>query len=169
MYLHSIPVKMAAAASKAIWKLSLLTTEMWQETSLDIQKARRRLLCRHCYFGSPGYWTRGPGKGFEKSSMFLAIIFSPFLRIFTRTMESWRHRFFQNRHTPELLILSLNITQNLILTFNLQSVTKLVETLRPKVKKENKTFPPPSPPCSVVPLFELSVEKTKLSIFEWVG
>ena len=42
MYLHSVPVKMAAKASKVVWKLSLLTTEMWQETSLDIQKNKEK-------------------------------------------------------------------------------------------------------------------------------
>ena len=26
---------------------------------------------------------------------------------------------------------------------------------RPQMKEENKAFPPPSPPCNVVPLFEL--------------
>ena len=48
MYLHLMHVKMAAASSKAVSKLSLLTAEMGQETSLDIQKAKRRLLRRHC-------------------------------------------------------------------------------------------------------------------------
>ena len=48
MYLHLKPVKMAAASSKAVSKLSLLTAEMGQETSLDIQKAKRRLLRRRC-------------------------------------------------------------------------------------------------------------------------
>ena len=48
MYLHLMPVKMAAASSKAVSKLSLLTAEMGQETSLDIQKAKRGLLRRHC-------------------------------------------------------------------------------------------------------------------------
>ena len=48
MYLHLKPVKMVAASSKAVFKRSLLTAEMGQETSLDIQKAKRRLLRRHC-------------------------------------------------------------------------------------------------------------------------
>ena len=85
MYLHSMPVKMAAEASKAIWKLSLLTAEMWQETSLDVQKARRRqkaallvLLARKSRILNEETWN-------------------------SRTMESWRHRFFQNLHTPELV------------------------------------------------------------------
>ena len=47
-----------------------------------------------------------------------------------------------------------------------QSATKLVETLHPKglsdgsltSRGENKAFPPSSPPCNVLPLFELPTE-----------
>ena len=45
MYLHSMPVKMAAASSKAVSKLSLLTTEMGQETSLDINLLPKQVDC----------------------------------------------------------------------------------------------------------------------------
>ena len=47
----------------------------------------------------------------------------------------------------------------------LQSTTKLVETLRRKGLSDallpSKAFPPPSPPCNVVPLFELPIENNK--------
>ena len=57
----------------------------------------------------------------------------------------------------------------------LQSATNSVETLRSKgvsdvlltSKGENKAFPPPSPPCNVVPLFELPIENNKHPNFEW--
>ena len=57
----------------------------------------------------------------------------------------------------------------------LQSATNSVETLRPKgvsdvlltSKGENKAFPPPSPSCNVVPLFELPIENNKHPNFEW--
>ena len=53
-------------------------------------------------------------------------------------------------------------------------MTKIVETLRPKghsdalqtSRRENKGFPPPSPPCNVVPLFELPIENNKRPDFE---
>ena len=45
MYLHSMPVKMAVASSKAVSKLSLLTTEMGQETSLDINLLPKQVDC----------------------------------------------------------------------------------------------------------------------------
>ena len=56
-----------------------------------------------------------------------------------------------------------------------QSVTKLVETLCPKgafwcsteLKGVSKEIPLPSPPCNVVPLFELPVESNKHPNFEW--
>ena len=60
----------------------------------------------------------------------------------------------------------------------LQSATKWVETLCPKLgffyvllasKVGNIAFPPPSPPCSVVPMFELPVENNKHPNFEWRG
>ena len=44
-----------------------------------------------------------------------------------------------------------------------QSVTKFVETLSDVLqtsKGENIAFPPPSPPCNVVPLFELTYRNT---------
>ena len=58
-----------------------------------------------------------------------------------------------------------------------QSATKWVETLRPKwtfdvfrtSKREKITFPPPSPPFNVVPLFELPLEDKKHPNFEWRG
>ena len=58
-----------------------------------------------------------------------------------------------------------------------QSATKWVETLRPKwtfwrfpdFKGEKIMFPPPSPPCNVVPLFELPLENKKHPNFEWRG
>ena len=34
---------------------------------------------------------------------------------------------------------------------------------------ENKAFPPTSPPCNVVPLFELSKENNRHPTFEWRG
>ena len=36
-------------------------------------------------------------------------------------------------------------------------------------KRENtcKAFPPPSPPCNVVPLFEIPIENNKHPNFEW--
>ena len=60
---------------------------------------------------------------------------------------------------------------------NLQSATKWVETLRPKwtfwrfpdFKGEKIMFPHPSPPCNVVPLFELPLENKKHPNFEWRG
>ena len=36
-------------------------------------------------------------------------------------------------------------------------------------KKKKKAFPPPSPPLSVVPLFELPLENKKHPNFEWRG
>ena len=36
-------------------------------------------------------------------------------------------------------------------------------------KEENITFPPPSPPCNFVPMFELSLENNKRPNFEWRG
>ena len=36
-------------------------------------------------------------------------------------------------------------------------------------RRGNKTFPPPSPPCNVVPLFELLMENNKHPNFEWRG
>ena len=36
-------------------------------------------------------------------------------------------------------------------------------------KGENKAFPPPSPPCNVVPLFELPIESNKHPNFECRG
>ena len=36
-------------------------------------------------------------------------------------------------------------------------------------KGENKAFPPPSPPCNVVPLFKLPIENHKHPNFEWRG
>ena len=59
----------------------------------------------------------------------------------------------------------------------LQSATNSVETLRPKgvsdvsltSKGENKAFPPPSPPCNVVLLFELPIENNKHPNYEWTG
>ena len=36
-------------------------------------------------------------------------------------------------------------------------------------KVENKAFPPPSPPCNVVPLFKLPIENNKQPNFEWRG
>ena len=58
-----------------------------------------------------------------------------------------------------------------------QSATKWVETLRPKwtfwrfpdFKRGKDEFPPPSPPCNVVPLFELPLENKKHPNFEWRG
>ena len=60
----------------------------------------------------------------------------------------------------------------------LQSATKWVETLRPKLdffyvlltsKGGNIAFPPPSPPCNVVPMFELLVENNEHPTYEWRG
>ena len=57
----------------------------------------------------------------------------------------------------------------------LQWATKWVETLRPETgrfyvlltsKGGKITFPPPSPPCNVVPLFELPIENNKHPNFE---
>ena len=109
--LHSMPVKMAAAAaSKAIWKLSLLTAEIWQETSLDIQKARRRgstwcktaqnvpshrppllvLCCSRCNntCSSPDIERGDLEQAWKKAPLFLAIIFSYFCVFLT---EQWNH------------------------------------------------------------------------------
>ena len=36
-------------------------------------------------------------------------------------------------------------------------------------KEENIAFPPPSPPCNVVPLFKLPLENNKHPSFEWRG
>ena len=36
-------------------------------------------------------------------------------------------------------------------------------------RRGNKAFPPPSPPCNVVPLFELLIENNKHPNFEWRG
>ena len=36
-------------------------------------------------------------------------------------------------------------------------------------KGENKAFPPPSPPCNIVPLFKLPIENKKHPNFEWRG
>ena len=67
-------------------------------------------------------------------------------------------------------------TPHTILNVNLQSATKLVETLRLKgadvlvtTKGENKAFPPASPPRNVVPLFEQPIENNKHRNFEWRG
>ena len=58
---------------------------------------------------------------------------------------------------------------------DLQSATKWLETLRPKLgffhftdfKGGNIAFPPPSPPCNVVQLFKLPIENNKHHNFEW--
>ena len=39
----------------------------------------------------------------------------------------------------------------------------------PTSKRGNKAFPPPSPPCNVVPLFKLAIENIKHPNFEWKG
>ena len=36
-------------------------------------------------------------------------------------------------------------------------------------KRRKYSFPPPSPPCNVVPLFQLPIENKKLPNFEWRG
>ena len=36
-------------------------------------------------------------------------------------------------------------------------------------KGGNIAFPPPSPPCNIVPMFELPTENNKHPIFEWRG
>ena len=36
-------------------------------------------------------------------------------------------------------------------------------------KRGNVAFPPPSPPCKVVPMFELPIENNKHPNFEWRG
>ena len=60
----------------------------------------------------------------------------------------------------------------------LQSATKWVETLCPwtglfyvlLASKGGKiAFPPPSPPCNVLPMFELPTENNKHPNFEWRG
>ena len=54
----------------------------------------------------------------------------------------------------------------------LQSATKLVGTRSDvllTLKGENIAFPPPSPPCIVVPLFKLPIENNKHPNFEWRG
>ena len=63
------------------------------------------------------------------------------------------------------------------LSFCLQSTTKWVETLGPKLdfyilltsKRGNIAFLPPSPPCNVVPMCELPIENNKHPNFEWRG
>ena len=63
------------------------------------------------------------------------------------------------------------------LSFCLQSATKWVETLCPKLgfyilltsKGGNIAFLPPSPPCNVVPMCELPIENNKHPNFEWRG
>ena len=78
MYLNSMPVKMAAAASKAIWKLSLLTTEMWQETSLDIQKQGEGFFIGTANSEVPDIQRGDLEQTLKKAPLFLAIIFSIF-------------------------------------------------------------------------------------------
>ena len=36
-------------------------------------------------------------------------------------------------------------------------------------KRRNIAFPPPSPPCNVVPMFELPIENNNHPNFEWRG
>ena len=63
------------------------------------------------------------------------------------------------------------------LRINLHSATKLVETLLHKgafwcftdFKRGKLIFSSPSPPCNVVPLFELPIENNKHPNFEWRG
>ena len=72
---------------------------------------------------------------------------------------------------------STNLTFAPNLAYEQQSATKLVETLCRKEafnvfltsKGENVAFPPPSLPCSIVPLFELPLENNKHHSFEWRG
>ena len=81
MYLHSMPVKMAAAAaaSKAVGKLSLLSTEMWQEVP-DIEQGDLE-------------------QALKKAPLFLAIIFSYFCVFLA---EQWNHDVIASSKTGRL-------------------------------------------------------------------
>ena len=97
------------------------------------------------------------------------------IRIRARVWRGLKFHFFSwsyHHYIPDFKVLR-------IFTFRgeHQSATKLVETLHPKglsdgsltSTKENKAFPAPSPPCSVLPLFELPTENNNTKDFEWRG
>ena len=60
---------------------------------------------------------------------------------------------------------SYNRRQNELRHFALNGLFDVFRTS----KGEKITFPPPSPPCNVVPLFELPLENKKHPNFEWRG
>ena len=55
--------------------------------------------------------------------------------------------------------------QNYLSHFALKGLSDVLLTS----KAENKAFPPPFPPCNVVPLFEPPIENNKHPNFEWRG
>ena len=69
----------------------------WHSKSKE-KASSSALLARKYRILKEGTWN----KLWKKLPCFLRLFF-PFLRIFSRTLESWRHRFFQNWYTPELL------------------------------------------------------------------
>ena len=78
MYLHSMPVKMAAAASKAVWKLSLLTTEMWQKLPLTFKKQGEDFFMGTASSKLPDIERGELEQPLKTAPLFLAIIFSHF-------------------------------------------------------------------------------------------
>ena len=58
-----------------------------------------------------------------------------------------------------------NWRQNELRHFALNALFDVFWTL----EGEEIVFPPPSPPCNVVPLFELPLENNKHPTFEWSG
>ena len=91
MYLHSMPVKMAAAAaaaSKAVGKLSLLTTEMWQETPLTFKKQGESFFIGNPSSEVPDIERGDLEQALKKAPLFLAMIFSYFCVFLA---EQWNH------------------------------------------------------------------------------
>ena len=94
----------------------------------------------------------------------------------------------QNVHIVQNVLLTIVLVNQIYswcraveyaLASSLQSATKWVETLRPiqnlafvrfiNFKARKYSFPSPSPPCNVVPLFWLPIENNKHPNFEWRG
>ena len=75
--------------------------------------------------------------------------------------EQWKR--YTERRSVEVFI--YNRRQNELRHFALNGLFDVFRTS----KGEKVAFPPPSPPCNVVPLFELPLENKKHPNFEWRG
>ena len=96
MYLHSMAIKMTAASWKALPKWQ----RFYRFPLPKVPNSRSRNF-RYWSFEILGYWTMKP-----RIKLFWEPIFSCvyFLRFSSETIESWRHRFFQNWRSPGLIL-----------------------------------------------------------------